>query len=295
MGTDSLAAAIAARQSGRVSHAQLRECGLTDNAISRRVKNGSLERLLPRVYRLGPPIPTRFGDEWSAQLWAGDDSAIVAGSAGKVWGVVSSMPAVHVAVPADNRKSRPGIQVHRPLEMPPTTRHHSGLTVTTPIETLVAMAATFEELRYEQALAEAQIKELVSDTDLAAAARRNAPGMPMLRQILDDTAGYTHNRAERDLRKLIHDAGLPPGIHNTIVAGHRADVFWPRHRLVLEFDGYGPHRTRKKFEADATASADYAAAGLRLIRPTWRQLRRTPIELAAKLAMALAHDSPQAA
>ena len=270
-------------------------CGFTDNAIATRARRGWFERVHPRVYRIGPPTPTRLGDEWAAQLWAGSDAAITDGSAGKIWALVPSMPEVHVAVCGRNPGTTDGVRVHRPAEMPPTVRHPSGLLVTTPIETLVVMAATFEETPYEQALAEAQIAELVTDDDLAEAARRRAPGIPLLREILDDTAGYTHNQAERDLRRLIHQAGLPPGIHNARVAGHKADVYWPAQRLVLEFDGFGPHRTRKKFEQDATASADYAVAGLRLIRATWRQLRRHPITLATKLAIALAHETRKAA
>ncbi len=37
---------------------------------------------------------------------------------------------------------------------------------------------------------------------------------------------------------------------NVHVAGHRVDAYFPDHALVVELDGWGPHRTRHAFVND---------------------------------------------
>jgi very-short-patch-repair endonuclease len=61
------------------------------------------------------------------------------------------------------------------------------------------------------------------------------------------------------------------------------DFYWPAYRLVVETDGWGSHRTRAAFESDRRRDADLLVAGLRVLRFTWRQIRREPARVEATL------------
>jgi very-short-patch-repair endonuclease len=277
---------VSEEQAGNISHAQLLSCGFDRKAIARRVRQGWLVRVLPRVFRIGGDVDAPFADEWAALLWAGEEGGLEGASAGHVFGFARQPQRTHLVLPR-NPGTHPKVVVHRPQEMPLLARTSSGLRAVQPLNALLSLAATLEPLPLERALAEAQI----TDDELHEAATTSRPGMPKLRTILDETKGYTRNDAERDLQRLILHAGLPQPRYNAVIAGHRADAYWPEHGLVLEFDGYGAHRTRKKFENDAIASAHYAASGLRLIRITWRQLRNKPLEVVSNIAVALSRDA----
>ncbi|MGZ4225171.1 MAG: endonuclease domain-containing protein [Solirubrobacteraceae bacterium] len=100
----------------------------------------------------------------------------------------------------------------------------------------------------------------------------------MIRSLLDaeDDSGYTRSRAERILRDLIHDADLDRPLFNEPVLGFVVDAVWPDQRLIVEVDGYAYHRHRAAFERDRRRDQQLIAAGYRVIRVTWIQLRDGP-------------------
>jgi very-short-patch-repair endonuclease len=57
---------------------------------------------------------------------------------------------------------------------------------------------------------------------------------------------------------------------------------------VVEVDGFAFHSTGGSFEQDRRRDARLMAAGLRVMRVTWRQLVREPEAVVARLAQALA-------
>ncbi len=69
------------------------------------------------------------------------------------------------------------------------------------------------------------------------------------------------------------------------------DLAWPAHRLIVEFDGWQTHHTRKAFETDRRRDQRLTAAGFRVIRITWLQLEREPYAVVARIAAAL-HSYP---
>jgi very-short-patch-repair endonuclease len=72
------------------------------------------------------------------------------------------------------------------------------------------------------------------------------------------------------------------------VGAFMVDAWWPSRRLVVEVDGFRFHGTRRAFERDRRRDAELQAAGQRVVRVTWRQLRREPLAVAASLATLLA-------
>jgi very-short-patch-repair endonuclease len=74
------------------------------------------------------------------------------------------------------------------------------------------------------------------------------------------------------------------------VRGHEVDFHWRSERLVLEVDGYAYHRSRAAFERDRQRDAELGAAGLRVLRVTWRHIVDEPEALLARLAQALTYS-----
>ena len=70
-------------------------------------------------------------------------------------------------------------------------------------------------------------------------------------------------------------------------------MYWPAHRLVVEFDGWNTHSSRTAFESDRLKDAALQLAGERVIRVTGRQLERRPHELVARLAVAISTVRPR--
>jgi very-short-patch-repair endonuclease len=63
-------------------------------------------------------------------------------------------------------------------------------------------------------------------------------------------------------------------------------------KLVVEIDGFAFHGSRHAFERDRRRDADLVAAGYRVVRFTWRQIKHEPEAVVARLAVLL-HASPQ--
>jgi len=260
---DRAIAALAARQCGVVTTAQLTEAGLTRNAVAHRVKIGRLTPLHRGVYQVGPIAAPR-GREMAAVLATG--GVLSHHSAAAIWGFRPPHDGdVHITT-TENARSRRGIRVHRTASLKAAARH--GLPLTPAARTLHDLRPLLGAREYERALEEAQVLKLIP----------KRPG---------DEPRFTRSEAERRLLVLIRAAGLPAPLTNVIVAGYEVDCYWPRHKLVVEVDGYAFHSGRAAFERDRRKSADLAAAGLTPVRVTWRQIAEETHRLVAKLAQLL--------
>src|SRR5690349_4176884 len=68
--------ALLSVQDGVVTHRQLHKLGFNSNAISRRLRSGVWQRLLPGVILTISGTPTRRQKLVAAWLWAGEGAAI---------------------------------------------------------------------------------------------------------------------------------------------------------------------------------------------------------------------------
>jgi very-short-patch-repair endonuclease len=66
---------------------------------------------------------------------------------------------------------------------------------------------------------------------------------------------------------------------NVSVGGLLVAFYWRRHRLAVETDGLRFHGTRRAFERDRSRDAHPAAAGVNVLRFTWRQIVHEPDEV----------------
>jgi very-short-patch-repair endonuclease len=268
-------AALAARQSGVVTTAQLEAAGLGRSAVAHRVAHRRLTRMFRGVYQVGP-IAAPHGRLMAAVLATG--GILSHESAAEVWGFRPPHDgAVHVTVNGRDHPPRPGLRTHRSRSI--SAAVHCGLPVTTPARTLHDLAPRLEQRDLDRAVEEAVIRGLTRPDDLVT--------RPALRRATVAEPRLTRSEAERRLLRLIEAAHLERPVTNVRVAGWEVDAFWPGHRLVVEVDGYAYHGNRAAFERDRRKDAALTAAGYRVVRVTWRQIADEPHRTVALLARLL--------
>jgi very-short-patch-repair endonuclease len=282
--------ALAGRQHGIVTRAQLTAFGLDDRAIGRRVRAGRLHRVYRGVYAVGHERLTTHGRFLAAVFACGEHAALSHYSAAVLWALRPERgPRIDVTVPTTGgRKRRGALIVHRaPLPADEVTVRQ-GVPVTTPARTIVDLADGLSRRLIERVLDEAAYLRLDLDGRAPRPGRRGA-GL-LARVLADHEAGSTRTRSDLEelMLSLCRRAGLPQPEVNQVIEGHEVDFVWRETRLIVETDGWGAHRTRAAFETDRLRDAELTAAGWRVVRITKRRLEREPDAVARQIARLLA-------
>lgn len=279
---------LAARQHGVVSRAQLLAFGLTPEAIAHRLATGRLHRTWRGVYAVGRPRLTQRGRWMAAVLACGPGAVLSHGSAAALRRIGNERPdAIEVSVPAAAFRRRRGIVVHRRSLADEDITVHDQIPVTSPICTLIDIAARLSRGRLEAAINEADKRGLTNPDELRSAieARKGQPGVAKIRATLDRrTFTLTDSELERRFLRIVREAGLPSPQTQCEVSGFRADFYWPDIGLVVETDGLRYHRTPAEQARDRLRDQVHAAAGLTSLRFTDAQVRYEAGYLGATLA-----------
>jgi very-short-patch-repair endonuclease len=284
---DRAAIELAARFHSVATSGQLAAVGLSRRWIADRVRRGWLRRMHRGVYLVGLG-PGPWSREAAALLACGEAAVLSHRSAGALWRLVARAPGdVDVTVRKGHRGGRDGIRVHRAPLGARDVAVRLELAVTSPIRTLLDLAAVLSQDELDRAVNEAQVQRLATAEEIARAIgrRRGAGG---LRRSLGDEPRITRSEIERRMLALVRRIGLPLPRTNVMVAGHEVDFLWREQRLIVETDGHRAHATRARFESDRARDARLVAAGYVVLRFTWRHLVDEPEVVAARLAAALA-------
>lgn len=254
---ETIAARLATQQQGVVSWKQLRSAGVGPGAIKRCASNGHLHRKHRSVYVVGHTAPTPLAAETAALLACGPRAVLSHWLAAHVFRLIEQPPdEVHITLVGRRCRPKEGVRLHvcRALDRRDLRRQH-GLLVSAPARILIDLAAEEELCMLERLVAEARVQKLLHPGELEAAIERagRRRGVAGVRRLLESEQGpaLTRSEAERLLRRLTRDAGLPPPACNARVAGLEVDFLWPQQRLVLEVDGFRFHGHRGAFERDA--------------------------------------------
>jgi len=179
--------AIAARQSGYFTAAQALDAGYSYPAQRYHAKRGNWLRVDRGIFRL-PEWPTGDRDDlvrWS--LWSRGRAVVSHETALSVHELGDVDPArVHLTAPPNFRQKNPGVVIHRADLAPRDVQEHEGFRVTTPLRSLLDVAA--EELDLDQ-LGQAIAEAL-------------ARGMTTRRALLDRADEFGANAALRIERAL---------------------------------------------------------------------------------------------
>jgi very-short-patch-repair endonuclease len=281
--------ALIERQHGVVTRAQLVEHGLSENAIKHRLAKGRLHRIWRGVYAAGRPELTMHGRWMAAAMACGAGAALSHESAAALWEIRPRRGGeIEVSVPQRVVRHRKGITVRRRAWLAPeeVTRHH-GIPVTTPVCTLVDIAARLDRDRLEAAINEADKRGLVTVPTMRAALEglTRRPGLALLRETLDRrTFTLTASQLERRFLPIARRAGLGRPETGRYVGGFKVDFFWPDLGLVVETDGLRYYRTPAQQARDRLRDQAHAVAELTSLRFTHGQVRFEPNHVQATLA-----------
>lgn len=279
---DARIAAVAARQWGVIDRAELLACGLSDNTIATRVRNGTLFRVHRGVYAVGHPRLALQGRFLAAVKACGAGAALSHYCAAVLWGLrpwIERFPDVTSPTP----RTLKGINHHRSDHIDATV--HKGIPVVTPRRAIFDLSATAPIESLRSAVNHGMGLELITAGDLVGYTGR---GAKKLRKVLA-TAAPTRSENEVLVLRLIHEARLPRPLVNAPLRGTRyiPDFLWPEQRLILEADSRRFHGNMIARADDATRQRVLEEFGLRVIRTTWVEATTQPGAVQRRIAQAL--------
>jgi very-short-patch-repair endonuclease len=191
-------------------------------------------------------------------------------SAAALWGMLPPVDGpVDVSLPSrSGRRKRRGIHVHRPRSLEPgeTTSQH-GIPVTSPARTLADLASVVPGRVLRRATRQAEFLELPIGPAVAADGIRS--------------------ELERRFLWLCARHHLPRPAVNMPIGEMTVDFCWAERRLIVETDGYGPHRGRAAFEGDRARDLRLRTLGYDVLRFSHRQVFDEPDRLIGLLAKRL--------
>jgi len=305
--TDASLARVAARQHGCVTSIDLRALGLDRRATARRVGQGLLIPVHPRVWRHAAVQVSRVGRVHAAVLASGPGAVASHRSAAhlhELRSVPSHRP--EVTVPGTRLPLLAGVHAHRTdlLEAADVTTV-DGVPTMTVARTLLCLGAVLPTSVVATAAQDALIRGLTSDVDLIAILERlgarGRRGTAALRAAV--LAGLppagAQSRLEADLVALLRTRGLVPPVlqHElrTTLGLARLDGAWPDRRLAVEAGGRRWHSTTADFERDLRRSRAIVAMGWRHVRYGWTDVQQRPSEVLREVAELVAQPGAAAA
>lgn len=256
----------------------MREAGLDKHRVRHRVRTGRLYAVHRGVYAVGHPYLSVEGHWMAAVLACGVEAVLSHRAAATAWRLLPNQPSapVDVSVPSDTgKKARSGIRLHRrPSLDPKAVTRHRGIPVTTPARTI------------------ADLDKVAPPADVRRARRQAAVlGFSITSEGKDDA---TRSELEVLFLKLCRQHRLPAPEVNVRIAGILVDFVWRKRRLVIETDGYRYHRGRISFEEDRARDLRLRSHGFEVIRLTYNQVARQPMETVSVLRELLADEGVDA-
>ncbi len=281
-------ARLAGRQFGRVSKAQLKDCGLSDATVHKWCEQGYLHHVRPRVYAVGHRARTVEAELAEALLYAGPGAMLSHATAAWWIGLVTSRPyMIEVSTPRRCR-SIPRIRVHARRPLP--REWHKNLPVTEFTRTLLDYAGVVSLTKLRVALARADYQGEMNISAISEGLERGRRGSAKLRRALErhqPMLARARSGIEVDLFELCEANRLPLPELNADFAGWEVDALWRRERLAVELDGPGNHRTPAQIRRDRRKELDLRAAGFPVIRYSDEQMKQSRRLIAEELGRLL--------
>jgi predicted transcriptional regulator of viral defense system len=285
--------ALALRQHGVFTLAQLAAVGIAPRAAQKRAAAARLRRVHRGVYALAPPsLLTLKGRLLAAVLACGPGATLSHRPAASLLGLRADYSTrIDVTVPNRSRRQHAGLRIHRSTTLSPAdVTTVEGIPCTTVARTLLDLAEVVRQRDLERTFDQAEVEGVLNLRKLADVLERNPGrhGAAVLRRVLDEHyIGETLTWSELEERFLALSRGLGltrPRTNLLIDPGDgepamRVDFAWPAQRIAVEVDGFRTHSTRQAFERDRRRDQRLTVAGWRPLRTTSRQIVGRPTEL----------------
>lgn len=293
-------AGLAGKQHGVVARSQLRELGLLDGAVDRRIASGYLQPLFRGTFAVGHRAINREGRMLAATLACESGTVLSHASAAELLGLWDKqLPVIHV-IPSDwSGRKISGICWHRVRPPDPSEIIvRNRIRCTTISRTLVDMAGRSGTGQLRRLVEQAAILRGLDVEEIELVlSRGRRRGAARLRTILRSWRGAAEGRPRlrsrleaRLLPRLIEE-GLPaPRCNQKLeIDGHQfeIDMLWQEQRLAIETDGEETHGTEAAFQRDRWRDQLLVADGYRTARITWRQVQDEPTAVVNRIARML--------
>jgi hypothetical protein len=303
---DQALAELALAQHGVFALYQLRDLGLTDSAVRMRVATGRLHRIHAGVYSLVPKaLLKREGLYMAAVLACGPGAVLSHRSAARLhelrdWGHTK----IEVTIPTRSTRTHPGVAVHRSTTLTDQdVTQVNNIPCTTVHRTLLDLGDVVTQRQLERAFDQAEILEALDLVAINDQLARNPtrPGAKAVKHVLATHyigSTPTWNENEEALLSITRGLGLPdPDTNQFIVLNDggpplRVDFVWREQRVIVEADSDKWHGSKQRQEIDRRRDQRLTAAGWRVIRTSWRQMKHHPDELRQALLKLLTNGSP---
>ena len=288
--------ALADRQAGRISWAQLMALGVESVVVARWVADGYLHHVHPRVYAVGHRAPSVEADLFAAVLYAGPGAMLSHATA--LWwrGLIVHQPwPIQVSTPRRCR-SLDGVKVHARRTCDRVW--HKGLPTTTIEQALLDFAAKAPLERVRYALANADYHKVLNIPALQVIAGTGRGGSTKLRTALErhePKLARTRSPLERIFLPFCEAHGVPlPDDVSVWIAGVLVDAVWWQQRLVVELDGKNNHSSWGQIQRDRSNELRVRAAGFDVHRYGTIQIEEEPERVARDLIARLSSTARSA-
>lgn len=275
-------------QDGVITLAQAIRCGLSRDAVKRRVRSGHWRRCGRAVYFVDDR-PFTDSARIRATVWGYGEQAAGSGMAAAWWhGITRFAPdIVEVTVPRNSHgRSHHGSRLRRRDLDPQDIVTRQGLRVTVMALTVVEAAV---QRRGGAALMDSALQRHVELRELWRAHLRNKGryGSPAARRLLQAASDGARSEAERLLVKLLREAGLTGWRTNYPVGGYKVDVAFTKEKVAIEVDGWAYHSDREDFQQDRERQNNIVLLRWQVLRFTWLDLVAYPDRVIALIRHAI--------
>jgi very-short-patch-repair endonuclease len=262
----------------RRAHPELER--VLDGLLARR----EIEAVLPGVYTL-PGLGVMPQIRMAAlQLYERDAIFLEHAAAHLTFWPALPVDVVAAAVPRSRSLERRGFRLVRrtiPIEL---VMDVHGRRATVPALTALDLGADAIDFALREDAV--TLDEMQATVDLISRHRGNGAR----RLVLQDSSGEPWSAAERQLHRLLREAGIDDWVGNLpVVIGESLyviDVAFRRIKLAVEVDGR-PYHGDANFESDRWRQNALMLAGWRILRFTWRMIEDYPRRVVAMVEDAL--------
>ncbi|HLQ56643.1 MAG TPA: hypothetical protein VK162_20525 [Streptosporangiaceae bacterium] len=284
-------------QEGVLSRPQAISIGLTDSAITARLRRGQWQRLHLGVYATFSGDPGRPALLWAAVLRAGPTAALSHQTAAELHGLMNeSAQQIHVMVPSGSRVapidgvslhySRRADEARHPVLLPPRTRVEEA------VLDLAAAAGSLDSALGWTLRACASRCTTPGKIGAAMLLRRRMRWRAELSEVLGLAADGVHSLLEfRYVDRVERPHSLPCGKRQRPVlrSGRRQyqDVDYGSYGVVVELDGRAAHPEELRWR-DIRRDNVNAAEGQITLRYGWADVTERPCAVAGEIGATLA-------
>ncbi len=278
---------IIRRQYGVITRDQALDNGFSPREVRTRLETGAWIPVTSGVYSPSTALAT-WRRQLSAVALSRPDCLVAGRSAARLHGfqgVNESRPEILVPHNAGNPRS-PIARVIRGRHFDQVTNTSiEGFRCTSVAETILTLSLREPMSLISRYLDGELAKRSVNITDFNPILDRltfaRQPGLGSLRRVVGERADDRYQPPTTELERLLYAlldrAELPPYVRQSPISyptlAATVDAYVPDWRLIIEADGRRWHTRREDFEKDRQRDNAALAAGLIVVRLTWKMLR----------------------